>query len=167
MLMILSRQSLSGTLSTTLIISGVLLMVGVTYLLFIMPNYVGSSTNLWLGDGVFKAKLATDDKARVKGLSGLSSMDEDEALIMAYSTEAKWGIWMKDMNFPIDIVWLDKNKKVVSIVKNVSHEESTTITHKPKALSKYVVELVAGTVDKKSIKVNRTAIFQIDEKGVR
>jgi len=164
--MIFTRQKLTGNLSTTLIISGVLITVGVTFLLFIMPNMLNSSTNLWLGDGVFKARVALDEKSRTKGLSGLKEFGEEEALIMAYPADGMWGVWMKDMSFPIDIVWLNKEKKVISIAKNVSPEESTDITRQPKSSSRYVVELSAGTVDRKSITVNKMAIFQIDEKKV-
>lgn len=167
MLMIFSRRSLSGNLSTTLIISGVLLAIGITFFLFIMPRILSPSTDLWLGDGVFKAKVALDENARTKGLSGLNQLGEEEALIMAYPTDDKWGIWMKDMSFPIDIVWLDRDKRVVSIVKNASPEDSTSVTHQPKDPSRYVIELPAGTVDRKSITVSKTAVFQVNEKEVK
>lgn len=149
-----------GSFSTTLIISGVLLTVGSTFLLFILPNFLKPATNLWIGDGIFSVDVASTDASRKKGLSGKSELPADEALLMVFPAEDKHGIWMKNMNFPIDVVWLDKNKKIVHIVKNFSPNDSTTrFTVRP---AKYVIELAAGTVDNKAIKTNNLAIFKLD-----
>jgi len=48
---------------------------------------------------------------------------------------------MKDMKVPIDIVWLDSNKRVVHIVKESSPDDSTSITFTPLSQAKYVIEL--------------------------
>jgi len=86
---------------------------------------------------------------------------------MIYPNEAKWGIWMKDMHIPIDIVWLDKNKKIVHIVKNVSPDNSTSKIFEPNTIAKYVVELPAGTVDSKAIITNQLARFAADSEDVQ
>jgi hypothetical protein len=145
-----------------LIAMGVLLVVGSVFLLVILPNMLKPQTNLWLGDGVFRTKLALNDSDRAKGLSGVNELAPDQALLMAFPSEGKWGIWMKDMSIPIDIIWLNKDKKVIYIVKNVSPNNSTSEVYKPKILAKYVAELPAGTVDNKAIRTTSTAIFQLD-----
>jgi uncharacterized membrane protein (UPF0127 family) len=117
-------------------------------------------TKLWLGDGVFKTDVALTYEARTKGLSGRSALNSDQALMMAFPSEDKWGIWMKDMNFPIDIVWLNKDKKVIYIVKNAATDDPTV--YKPEKLAQYVVELPAGTVTEKNISPKSTAIFELD-----
>jgi uncharacterized protein len=167
MLMVFHRRFLSGNLSTTIIISGVLLMIGTTFLLFIMPNLITRPTDLWLGQEVFKARLALTDETRSKGLSGTKEMNPDEALLMVFPKDGLWGIWMKNMNFPIDAVWLDKDKKVTTIVKNIPFDESTTAKHQPKTPARYIIELPAGTVDDAAISVGDVAVFQFDEGGVR
>ena len=162
MLMIFRKQSTSGSLSAVLIISGVLLVVGVTFLMVFLPRILWPTTTLRLGDGVFNTRLALNNDNREKGLSGVEKLNSDQALLMAYPSDGEWGIWMKDMLFPIDIVWLDNDKRVIYIVKNVSPDEGVSITRKPNAPAKYVVELPAGTVDNKSISVNKVAIFQLN-----
>lgn len=157
---------MSGNLSTTIIISGVLLVVGVTFLMVVSPNTLKPATNLRLGDGVFHTALALNDGERTKGLSSVGKLDPDQALLMAFPSEDKWGIWMKDMNFPIDIVWLNSEKKIINIVKNASTNDYP-MTYTPKTLAKYVIELPAGTIDSKSIAMNNTAIFQINPKDIR
>ncbi|HUC96575.1 MAG TPA: DUF192 domain-containing protein, partial [Candidatus Saccharimonadales bacterium] len=121
--MIFHRQSMSGNLSTTLIISGVVLVIGITFLLVFLPILTKPETKLWLGDGIFNIDIASTQGSREKGLSGRSDLPVDQALLMVFPNEGEWGIWMKDMNFPIDIVWLNKDKQVVYIVKNASFDD--------------------------------------------
>jgi uncharacterized membrane protein (UPF0127 family) len=121
-------------------------------------------TDLWLGDGIFKVTVASTQTAREQGLSGKSELDADHALLMVFPSEDQWGIWMKNMNFPIDIVWMNKGKKVVYIQKNAPFDNQTTI-YKPEKSALYVVELPAGTTSKKSIMVGETAIFQINSEA--
>jgi len=166
-LMVFNKRYLSGNLSTTLIISGVLLLIGTTFLLYIIPNLITRPTDLWLGGGVFKAKLALTDNARSKGLAGTKDINPDEALLMAFPSDGMWEIWMKDMNFPIDVVWLDKDRKVTTTVKNIPFDESTKVKHQPKTPARYIIELPAGTVDEEVIKIGDVAVFQIDESRVK
>lgn len=165
--MIFNRQSMSGDLSTTLIISGVLLTIGVTFLMFILPNLLTPSTELRLGDGIFRATIVSNDVDRAKGLSGIKELAVDQAILMAFPTESEWEVSMNDTTIPIDIVWLDKNKKVIFIVKNISPKDSKGTTYNPKTSAKYIVQLPAGTVDSKSIKTNNVAIFQIEPKVIK
>lgn len=139
----------------------VLLVVG-TFIFVLWPVISKNQTNLALGDGVFRAELALNDTARQRGLSGRKSMNDDQALLMAFKSESDWGIWMKDMKFAIDIVWLDSDKKVVDLVRNVDPDESTDVIHKPNTATKYVVEFNAGTIDNKAIHIGNKANFQIN-----
>jgi len=157
----------SESFGTTLIISGILLVVGVAFLLFILPIILYPSSDLRLGDGIFRARVALNDADRIKGLTNENGIEPDQALLMAYPSEDKWGVSMKNMNIPIDIVWLDKDKKVIFIVKNASPDETTVTVHYPKTLAKYVIELSAGSVDSKAIKVNSVAIFQINTRDIK
>jgi uncharacterized membrane protein (UPF0127 family) len=144
-----------------IIITAVLAVVLYVAIVFVMDNMIGR-TKLTLGDGVYSAKLATTQSAREKGFGGIDNVANDRALLMAFPSDGLWGIWMKDMKFPIDIVWLDSNKKVVHIEQNVSPESSTDKTYYPRTPARYVVETAAGSVKAKNIKLNKAAIFDVD-----
>ena len=150
-----------------LIIIGILMIVATTFIYVVLPNLPQSTTDLKLGDGVFRASIAANDTDRAKGLSGVTQLASNQALLMAYPSDSKWGIWMKDMKVPIDIVWLNSNKKVVYIVKNASPENSASKVFTPKSSAQYVVELPAGSVDSDAITTDTTAIFQIDTSSVK
>jgi uncharacterized membrane protein (UPF0127 family) len=156
---------MSGNLSTTLIISGVVLIVGFTFLTVFLPMITRPQTKLWLGDGIYNIKIASTEASRTKGLSGQTDLASDQALLMVFPKEDYWGIWMKDMNFPIDIVWLNKAKQVIYIVKNAPIDDQTTI-YQPKSPALYVVELPAGTTTSESISLNKFASFQGNITGV-
>ena len=151
---------MSGNLSVTLIVSGVILVIGSTFLLFVLPSLAKPETKIFIGDGIFSADLALTQTARETGLSGNHSLQPDHALLMAFPSEDKWGIWMKDMNFPIDIVWLNTNKKVIYIVLGAQPGDLTV--HSPKLPAKYVVELPADTVSSKAIHTSNIATFDIE-----
>ena len=111
-----------------------------------------------IGDTVFAAKVAKTQAEREKGLSDTKGLRENQALLFVYERDGMWPIWMKDMKYPIDIVWLDKDKKVVYIVKNAP-PESYPETFTPKQEARYILEMSAGTVEKKSIVIGTIAGF--------
>ncbi len=55
-----------------------------------------------------------------RGLSGVRSLGELEGELFIFDSAGVYGIWMKDMQFPIDVIWIDNNFKVVHIEKNIS-----------------------------------------------
>ena len=139
----------------------VLLLVGAATLYIMWPQLQPHAT-VRIGDGVFAAKVVKTPEDRTKGLSGTSELRKDQAMLFVYERDNKWAIWMKDMNYPIDIVWLDKNKKIVYIVKNAPPESYPYEQFTPKQDARYVLELPAGTVGQKSIVIGKDAVFDED-----
>jgi uncharacterized membrane protein (UPF0127 family) len=155
----------SRSANTGLIVGGVVVIV-IAAAVYMMISKFQPTVSLRLGDGVFDARLAKTPPDRKKGLGGVISLDAKEALILAFPSDDEWGIWMKDMRFPIDIIWLDKDRKVVYIVKNASPEDSTNATFTPKTPARYVIEVAAGTVDSKTINIKQSAAFDINTEEV-
>jgi len=146
------------------VIALVLMLVSMAAVYVLWPQ-LQPHTTLHLGDGIFTAQVAKTQAARDRGLTGTPSLSADNAMIFVYDTDGKWPINMKDMNFPIDIVWLNKDKQVIYIVKNVPPESYPYQQFTPKDDARYVVELAAGVVGQKSIDINATA--QFDENNLQ
>lgn len=136
----------------------VLALVGATATYILWPQLQPHAT-VRIGDAVFAAKVAKTPEEREKGLSGTSNLRQDQAMLLVYEDDGKWPIWMKDMNYPIDIVWLDKDKKIVYIVKNAPPESYPYESFTPKQEARYVLELPAGIAGKKSIIIGASASF--------
>ncbi|MEI7539333.1 MAG: DUF192 domain-containing protein [Candidatus Saccharibacteria bacterium] len=153
-------------IGTPLIVSCVVLGILATFM-FVIPTVSRLSTNLRLGDGAFKAQMALKSSDRDKGLLGTSGLNSDQALLLAFPTEDQWGVWPKSTTFSIDIVWLNKDKKVIYIVKNISPGNTSSVVFKPKTPAKYIIEFPAGTVDRESIEINQLATFQINTDDIK
>ncbi len=67
----------------------------------------------------FKTEFTKTQQEREKGLGGRPCILDDQAMLFAYAKAGTIPIWMKDMKFPIDIVWLGTDRKVVGIEINV------------------------------------------------
>lgn len=105
-------------------------------------------------DGVFTHYVAQKYNDRILGLSDTCSLAEDEALLFAFDSIDNHGIWMKDMNYPIDIVWLDKNGNTVHALSEVSPETFPTAFAAPNNDACFVVELAAGAIERHQLGVN-------------
>ena len=78
---------------------------------------------------------------------GLMFARKPRTVILSFSTERKIGIHMWFVFFPIDTIWLDKNKKVVKIIENIKPFSFQI----PCTIAKYVVEFQAGFISKRKI----------------
>ena len=128
-----------------------------------MLNNFSPTTDVKISANVFKARLATTQSEREQGLSGIEDLAANEALLMVYDGDDKWGIWMNNMKIPIDIVWLDSNKEVVHIVTDASPDLGTSKTFRPRDAARYVLEVPAGTVKKSAIKIGDAAMFTVKD----
>lgn len=151
--------------TTNILIAGLVLV-----LVWLVAAYITSSfrptVRVDLASGVYQLWVADTEASLEQGLSGVKSLPAFGGLLMRFDHDAKWGIWMKDMHFPIDIIWLDKDKKVVYIVKDAQPDDSSDRpVFMPKDDARYVLELPAGTVQAGGIKPGLVAQFSDNTKG--
>ncbi|MBX4198550.1 DUF192 domain-containing protein [Candidatus Parcubacteria bacterium] len=92
-----------------------------------------------VGATTLRLELADTAEERTLGLSGRTSLPQDTGLLFIFEEAGRWGFWMKDMHFSIDIIWLDENYKVVGLKENAK-PESYPETFMPQAPAKYVLE---------------------------
>lgn len=99
-----------------------------------------------------KVEIVKEEKERIKGLSGRKNLGEKIGMLFVFPTSDFHGIWMKDMNFPIDIVWLDAGYFIVDYVENVS-PDTYPETFRPNKKAIFVLELNSGFIKENFIKV--------------
>lgn len=99
--------------------------------------------NIKAGNSVIRTEIARSAAAQEKGLGGRRCISEDEGMLFPFSRPGYYPFWMKDMRFPIDMLWLSADKKVVYIQPDVSPATypKTFVNAKP---ASYVLELKAG-----------------------
>ena len=107
-------------------------------------NFQASSAQyMEIGGQKIKLDLALTEAAQEQGLSGRASLDADQGMFFVFPAPGKYLFWMKDMNFPIDMIWLDQNLKVVYI-KEDAEPASYPASFGPTVDAKYVLEVVNG-----------------------
>lgn len=102
--------------------------------------------NVTVNGLVLVADIAATNEQRTRGLSVKDSLAENEAMLFVFDNEAEHIFWMKDMKFPIDIIWIDSNKTVVHIEHNLEPCSSEVLcpSYKPNDDSLYVLETVGS-----------------------
>lgn len=95
--------------------------------------------------------VANTDAEREQGLSGRDGLKDNEGLLFVFDKSDKYGFWMKDMKFSIDIVWI-QNEKIVFIQKAVSPSTYPNV-FTPTESANMVIELPSGFCDTHGILV--------------
>jgi uncharacterized protein len=104
------------------------------------------------------AEVADTGALREQGLSGRASLPEGRGMLFVFDQDGSWGIWMKDMLFSIDIVWLDKEGRVAWMETNVSPETYPTAFYS-ESPARYVLELPAGAAAKYGIAIGTKIVL--------
>jgi uncharacterized membrane protein (UPF0127 family) len=110
----------------------------------------------------YYVSIARKPEELQRGLSGTDSLAADRGMLFVFPKDDKWGIWMKDMNYPIDIVWLDKDAVVNYMVKNAQPSSYNAVEPvksimSPDKPARYVIELPSGTIERTGIVIGDPA----------
>jgi uncharacterized protein len=119
--------------------------------------------NVTLNGLVLVADIAATDEQRTKGLSVKDRLDENEAMLFVFDYEAQHTFWMKNMKFPIDIMWIDSDKTVVYIEHNVEPCSSEIFcpVFRPDHDSLYVLETIGGFAERHDIVKGTMVEFEL------
>ena len=105
--------------------------------------------------GTLKAKIdieiADNDYERQLGLMNRNKMDENQGMLFIFPEQEKLSFWMRNTLIPLDMIFVNDQKKIVTI-----HKDTKTLSDQSYPSSepaKYVVEVLAGFTDKHNIKV--------------
>ncbi len=92
-----------------------------------------------IGGQVLQVGIASSSESREKGLSGTSILPKGQGLLFTFDRPDRYGIWMKDMKYPIDIYWFDKDFRLIDQALSVKPETYPNVFY-PKADAYYVLE---------------------------
>lgn len=78
------------------------------------------------------------------GLSGRPCIMKNQGMLFVFDRPSHYAFWMKDMRFPIDIIWISSGHKVVGLEENVSPNTYPDKFVNKDSPAQYVLELQAG-----------------------
>ncbi|MDO8470701.1 MAG: DUF192 domain-containing protein [bacterium] len=97
-------------------------------------------------------EIADTPAKQGQGLSERVSMKEGEGMLFVFQHPHIPSFWMKDMHFPLDIIWIDESRAIVGIERNVP-TSSFPQTFSPTQPVLYVLELNASWADRYGVVV--------------
>lgn len=87
-------------------------------------------------------EIAETDGEREQGLMNRSFMSNNQGMLFLFDVEQPQNFWMKNTIIPLDIIYVNSKKEIVSIAENTTpFSEATIPSHYP---AQYVIEVNAG-----------------------
>jgi uncharacterized membrane protein (UPF0127 family) len=90
--------------------------------------------------------VAADKEARTKGLSGQENLEHGRGMLFVLDDEQTGCMWMKQMNFSIDVYWYSKSKELINHRENISPDSYPAIFC-PDIPAAYMLEVNVGQFD--------------------
>lgn len=123
---------------------------------FTFPLSFQKTVVVTIKDHQFKPTIAKSDKEKEIGLSTKTSIDDNSGMLFIFDKSDYYAFWMKNMKFPVDIIFINKNR-IATIHSNVKVPASDTKDenipiYKPEEPADKVLEIKAGLSDKYSLK---------------
>ena len=111
-----------------------------------IEKFVRHDVTITMPNGAIVAEVADTGSSRALGLSGRYQMRDNEGMLFVFDVPGRYGFWMKDMNFALDIIWINQNGIVVKIEPNLT-PGSYPKTFINDAQASYVLEINAGRAE--------------------
>ena len=109
---------------------------------------------------VLQVEVMVKDEDRAMGLMFRPSLPKDRGMLFIFERPDFHGIWMKNCKFPIDIVWLDEERKVAHVAESVPPCKAEPCpVYSPLRRAAYVVELNAGVARREKAVLGSTFSF--------
>lgn len=138
----------------------VVLIIAVVMLAMLRGNFSFSfnpfkKSTVSINNKTFSVQLAKSEKEKMTGLSGRSSLDQNSGMLFIFTKKDQYAFWMRNMKFPIDIIFIDDDK-VVDVIQNASVPTTKNVAllpiYKSNFPANYILEINAGLAQKNQIK---------------
>ena len=112
------------------------------------------------GGGELVVELAVSPQQRSRGLMFRDELPEGQGMLLLFPDSGFRSIWMKNVRFPLDLIWLDGDQRVVHLERNVPPcpQEPCPDYHSMRQASS-VLELNGGAVEKWGIELGQQLEF--------
>ncbi len=155
-------------LNTILIITALLVFIFVVIAVIILTNPGYFTSGLEKGKVIINGKtinveLAKTPEQLIAGLSNRKSLKQNSGMLFVFPDKRYRSFWMKDMQFPLDMIWIDDNK-IIGIQANVpvaTVDEANLPLYRSDSEVNYVLELNGGAAEKNNFKVGDEVKIEI------
>lgn len=92
----------------------------------------------------FEVEVVDTDQTRQYGLMNRTHLDRDKWMLFVFEQEKIYPFWMKNTLIPLDMIWLDKDWKIIDIQTAQPCKEDPCPNYTPVGSGLYVLEINAG-----------------------
>lgn len=131
--------------------AAVVTFIGILLISFILSR---QSTKVLVNGGSFRVTVAKTEKEKQIGLSKTEGINENQGMLFVFDTPDYHSFWMKEMKFPIDIIYINGDK-VITVIENAkppTDSGGSLEIYQPEDKSDKVLEVSAGIAKKYNIK---------------
>lgn len=80
--------------------------------------------NIKINNKEYKVKEATSTEEKAKGLQGIDELPEDEGMLFYFDPPEDVQFWMKDVDIPLDIIFIDDDEEVIKVQEGIPNDET-------------------------------------------
>jgi len=142
-------------------------IVAILLVMFVMlavgKNQAVKTVQVRIGNATVQAELADTEAKQVRGLMFRDSLPKDAGMLFVFPKEGRHSIWMMNTSIPLDIIWLDKDKKVIKVEESAQPCNALLIcrTYSAGSEDMYILEVNAGYAKRHNIKIGTKAGFEV------
>ncbi len=138
------------------------------FILFLVNLTLGYDVNAvsFGGESLVFVEMAKTPDERSRGLMQREGLLDGTGMLFIFEFEERHGFWMKNMEFPIDIIWLDRDGVVVDVAYNVLPCGGDICpVYEPALPAKYVLEVASGEARALDAELGVRAVFVQSRSG--
>ena len=109
---------------------------------------------------VVNVEVVADNESRAQGLMFRDRIDPGRGMLFVFPRDAVFSFWMKNTLIPLDMIWIDANRRVVGIIPDVPPcKVEDCPSYGPGVMARYVLEVGGGEAAKHNLKVGDALQF--------
>ncbi|MFA7301075.1 MAG: DUF192 domain-containing protein [Candidatus Shapirobacteria bacterium] len=127
----------------------ILIVIFIGIIVYLFYPFKFKTKNIKINDQDFTIEIATTPSQLSLGLGNRSSLCQNCGMLFVFPSPQILQFWMKDTLIPLDMIFIDQNKKIVNIITAPINDLRLYNSTSP---SLYCLELNAGTTTKLNLK---------------
>jgi len=143
-------------LALTALVLGLIVIFSLNSEKYTLSQLLKKEVTLRIGDTKIIVEVADTKESLIQGLSGRKSLEENSGMYFVLGEKKIATFWMRDMTFPLDIIWIEDGK-IVEINENAPvPTNDITPTYTSTQPVTHVLEVNAGFASKHNIELGST-----------
>lgn len=113
---------------------------------------------------VVRVEIAAEDELRARGLMFRDHLLPGTGMLFFFPSDGDYPFWMKNTIIPLDMIWIDANRKIVHIAHEAQPcKVENCPNYPPNAIARYVLEVAGGVAKQHGLKAGDMLQFEATE----